>query len=121
MKTNLLLTSLTIAITASFLSVADAQVPSQTATSTSTPRVDNREVKQEARIEQGKASGALNSKEAARLEKGQDNVVAAEEKAKADGKVTKKERARLAHKQNKQSKRIAVQKNDAQVKPAPAN
>jgi hypothetical protein len=92
---------------------------------TNTPRIDKREVKQEQRIEQGKSSGSLNDKEAVRLEKGQANVAAAEAKAKEDGKVTKKERAKITHKQNVQSKRIAKQKHDAQTKPAvtpaPAN
>lgn len=117
MKTNHVLASLSATIAAIFVASAFAQIP----TTTATRRVDKREAKQEARIDQGQASGALNAKEAARLEKGQANVAAAEEKAKADGKVTKKERARLAHKQNKQSKRIATQKHDAQVKPVPAN
>jgi hypothetical protein len=90
--------------------------------STSTPRIDKREVNQEQRIDQGKATGALNDKEGARLEKGQARVSAAEDKAKADGKVTKKERAKITHMQNKQSKDIAKQKHDAQVKPTtPAN
>ena len=40
-----------------------------------------------------------------------------EDKAKADGKVTPKERARLAKSQNKQARKIAKQKHDAQKKP----
>jgi uncharacterized protein YdeI (BOF family) len=79
-----------------------------------TPRVDKREARQEARIEQGKASGELNAKEAARLEKGQDKVEAAEANAKSDGTVTKKERAKLTHMQNKQSRKIAREKHDKQ-------
>ncbi|MBL8521731.1 MAG: hypothetical protein JNK75_13830 [Betaproteobacteria bacterium] len=94
----------------------------QTAPGTNTPRVDKRQEKQDKRIDQGVASGQLNTKEAARLEAGQARVDAAEDKAKADGKVTAKERAKLTHKQNKQNRRIAKQKHDAQVAPAaPAN
>ncbi|HEX4858098.1 MAG TPA: hypothetical protein VFV17_03695 [Usitatibacteraceae bacterium] len=99
------------AVAALFITPAFAQ--------SSTPRVDKREARQEARIEQGKASGQLTAKEAARLEKGQAKVAAAEDKAKADGTVTKKERAKLTHMQNKQSRHIAKQKHDKQ-KTAPA-
>jgi hypothetical protein len=96
-----------------------AQAPATPNTpNTNTPRVDKREVRQEARIQQGVASGELNAKETARMEKGQDRVESAEAKAKADGNVTKKERAHLTHMQNKQSKRIARQKHDAQKAPA---
>jgi hypothetical protein len=89
------------------------------AAQTSTPRVDQRQVNQEARIQQGVQSGELTNKEAAKLENGQAKVRAKEDKAKADGVVTQKERAKLAKVQNKQSKKIHKQKHDAQKK-APA-
>ncbi|MBL8515796.1 MAG: hypothetical protein JNM76_02410 [Betaproteobacteria bacterium] len=79
-------------------------------------RVDKRQERQEKRIEQGKASGELTDKEAARLEKGQAKVQAKEDAAKADGVVTKKEKVQLEKAQDKQSKRIAKQKNDKQDK-----
>ena len=85
------------------------------AAQTSTPRVDQRQVNQEARIQQGVKSGELTPKETAKLEKGQAKVQAMEDKAKADGKVTPKERAKLAKAQNKQSKKIYKQKHDAQT------
>ena len=85
------------------------------AAQTSTPRVDQRQANQEARIQQGVKSGELTPKETAKLEKGQAKVQAMEDKAKADGKVTPKERARLAKAQNKQSKKIYKQKHDAQT------
>ena len=97
-------------IAALFISPAFAQA-------TATPKLDKRQENQAARIDQGKASGQLNSREAARLDAGQARVAAAEEKAKADGKVTKKERAKLQHKQNKQSRHIAKQKHDGQTAP----
>lgn len=84
------------------------------AQSTATPRVDRRQAVQAQRIEQGEQSGALTTREAVRLEKGQDHVQAVEDKAKADGVVTGKERARLTHAENKQSARIYRQKHDAQ-------
>jgi hypothetical protein len=80
----------------------------------STPVIDKREANQEARIQQGVASGQLTPHEAARLEKGQQHVENLEAKAKADGVVTGKERATIAHAQNVQSHRIHRQKHDRQ-------
>ena len=97
-------TFLAALIAAAALPVA-AQTPS-------TPRVDQRQANQEARIQQGVKSGELTPKEAATLEKGQDKVQKMENKAVADGKVTPKERARLERAQNKQSKKIAKKKNN---------
>ena len=85
------------------------------AAQTSTPLVDKRQANQETRIQQGVQSGQLTPKEAAKLEKGQAKVQAAEDKAKADGVVTPKERAKLAKKQNKQSKKIYKEKHDKQT------
>lgn len=85
------------------------------AQTTSTPRIDQRQANQESRIEQGKKSGQLTPKEAARLEKGQARVQKMEDKAVADGKVTAKERARIERAQDKQSRRIAKQKHDQQT------
>lgn len=80
----------------------------------STPVVDQRQINQEARIQQGVASGELTKREAARLERGQERVERMEANAKADGVVTKKERAQLQHAQNVESRRIARQKHDRQ-------
>jgi outer membrane lipoprotein SlyB len=84
------------------------------AQSTSTPRVDQRQAKQERRIEQGTQSGALTGREAARLDRGQERVQTMEDKAKADGKVTRTERVRLHAAQDAQSARIYSQKHDRQ-------
>ncbi|MEO8103729.1 MAG: hypothetical protein ABI790_14500 [Betaproteobacteria bacterium] len=107
---------LAVTVAGMFFTPAYAQTPA-------TPKVDQRQANQAARIEQGKASGQLTGKEATRLEAGQAKVAAKEEKAKADGVVTKKERAKLQHAENKQSRKIKRQKHDAQIKPAtpPAN
>lgn len=77
-------------------------------------RADKRQARQQARINQGQATGALTPKEATRLEAGQQHVENVEAQATADGKVTKKERARIEHAQDVQSKRIAKQKHDRQ-------
>ncbi len=78
------------------------------------PRADARQAKQDARIDQGVASGSLTKREAARLEKGQQHVQNIENKALADGKVTKVEKARIEKAQDVQSGRIAKQKHDRQ-------
>ena len=102
-------------IVAALFAAAALPVAAQNAT----PRVDQRQANQEARIQQGVESGQLTGKEAAKLEAGQAKVQAKEDKAKADGVVTQKERAKLAKSQDKQGKKIAKQKHDKQKK-APA-
>ena len=82
-----------------------------------TPGLDKREARMEKRIEQGKASGALTEKEAARLEKREAKLEKAEERAKADGVVTKQERVRLNKKADRLSRDIKVQKHDTQTAP----
>ena len=84
------------------------------AQTTKTPVVTERQVNQQARIKQGVNSGELNRREAARLEAEQAKIQAERKTAKADGKVTPRERAKIQHDQNKASRRIAIQKHDAQ-------
>lgn len=79
-----------------------------------TPGIDQRQVNQERRIEQGERSGALTTREENRLEGGQARVGRMESRAKSDGVVTARERARLHHAQDVQSARIARQKHDRQ-------
>jgi len=105
MKTQ---TILAIAMAAAFAVPAFAQTDS-------TRRIDQREANQERRIEQGEKSGALNAREAARLEKGQARVEKMETRATADGKVTAKERRRIEHAQDQQSRRIYREKHDKQT------
>lgn len=81
---------------------------------TATPGVDQRQINQEARIQQGVQSGALTAREAARLEKGQDRVERMEDKAKSDGTVTRQERARLQKAENVQNRQIYREKHDRQ-------
>jgi hypothetical protein len=79
-----------------------------------TPKIDQRQVNQEKRIDQGIASGQLNQREADRLTNQQEHINKMEDKAKSDGVVTKKERRKLTKSQNRASHRIARQKHDAQ-------
>mgnify|MGYP003464498738 FL=1 len=81
---------------------------------TNTPRIDQREVNQEARIQQGASSGSLTQRETARLENGQQHVQNIEMRAKADGVVTRQERGRMHHAQEVQSQHIYNQKHDRQ-------
>jgi hypothetical protein len=85
-----------------------------TPASTATPRVDQREAKQEQRIANGVSSGRLTPKETARLEGEQSRIAASEAKAKSDGVVTAKERRALHRKQDRASRHIFKQKHDAQ-------
>jgi tellurite resistance protein len=80
-----------------------------------TPRVDQREANQQARIETGVASGQLNRREARRLERQQAQIRAAERHAKADGVVTPSERRHLDRMQKQASANIHAEKHDGQV------
>jgi opacity protein-like surface antigen len=99
-----------LALAALFSVAAQAQ-------NASTPGIDQRQANQEARIDQGIASGTLNKREARRLNHQQRHIDNAENKAKADGTVTKAERRRLHHMQDHGSRRIYRQKHDAQTAP----
>lgn len=83
---------------------------------TATPGIDQRQMNQEQRIDQGIASGQLTQRETNRLERGQQRVDNLENRAKSDGVVTARERARVQHAQNVESKRIYRQKHDRQVR-----
>ena len=96
-------------IAAAMLTLVGAAASAQTAASApgaTTPRIDQRQAKQEQRIDQGIASGELTQREATRLERQQTAINQAEDKAKADGSVTAKERKRLTHAQNHASRNI---------------
>jgi Skp family chaperone for outer membrane proteins len=82
---------------------------------TNTPVIDKRAANQEKRIEQGKASGQLTTKEAANLDKREAKLNSDIAKAKADGTVTKKERAKLTREENRDSRKIARKKHNAKT------
>ena len=114
--------NLRTAISASLLALFSAAVLAQAgpAASGATPGVDKRQERQEQRIAQGKASGALNHREARRLERQQKGVAHAEAHAKADGTVTAQERKRLHKMQDGTSKRVHRQKHDRQRQMPPS-
>jgi hypothetical protein len=78
-----------------------------------TPRIDQREANQQARIAQGAAGGTLTAHETQRLEKEQAHINNAEAKAKSDGVVTTKERRRLHAMQDGASRDIHRKKHNA--------
>lgn len=80
-----------------------------------TPGIDKREANMTKRMEQGKASGALNEKETVRLEKRKAKLEQAESRAKADGTVTPAERKHLNKKADHLSNDISRQKHDKQT------
>lgn len=96
------------------IAVLCAILPVAAFAQTNTPRVDQREARQEARIDQGAASGSLTQREAARLDRGQRHIDNMESRAKSDGVVTGQERKRLDHAQNVQNRHIRAEKHDRQ-------
>lgn len=102
-----------LSIVAAALLVAGLTV-STVASADATPRADQRQQNQAARIRQGVASGELTAHETHRLVKGQRHVNRLERGAKADGDVTAAERVRIEKAQDRQSRRIYRQKHDAQ-------
>lgn len=80
-----------------------------------TPGVTKRQTNQQKRIAGGVTNGSLNARETVRLEKQQKALQLEKRAAKADGTVTRDERKDLHRDQNKLSRRIRRQKNDAQT------
>ena len=74
------------------IAAAGVAVTFSASAQTATPNIDQRQANQQARIEQGKATGTLSKREAARMEAGQAKVQGMKQAAAADGKVTRAER-----------------------------
>src|SRR5436853_339971 len=74
-----------------------------------------RDVNQQQRIEQGLKSGQLNTREAAKLERGQARDSRLEARAGADGKVGPREQRRIQKSENRESRKIRREKHDAQT------
>jgi hypothetical protein len=72
-----------------------------------------RNVNQQARINQGLRSGQLTHREAGSLERGQAHVDRSEARAGANGRVGAGEQARIQGKENRQSARVYDQKHNA--------
>ena len=87
--------------------------------SASSQRMQNdvqRNVNQEKRINQGVRSGELTNHEAAKLERGEARIDRKEARAGANGHVSAGEQSRIQHADNRESRRIARQKHDAQTR-----
>jgi hypothetical protein len=98
---------LTAVAAATFALLANAASAQATAAS-----AVQRNVNQQTRIEQGLQSGALSTKEAARLEKEQATVSHVEARSAKDGTITPTEQARINALQNKTSADIADAKHN---------
>lgn len=101
MKIQTLVAALALTIGAS----AFAQAP-VTPAPLATPKIDQRQVNQEKRIDKGIASGALSSGNAARLDKRDTKIASDKAAAKVDGKVTGAERRKLTREQQHASRAI---------------
>jgi polyisoprenoid-binding protein YceI len=102
-------------IALTFASSLWAQAPAAPKDPAATPRIDQRQANQQKRIDQGVGSGALTSKETAKLEKREGKIEADKAAAKSDGKVTKGERRQLRREEDRASNAIKHQKHDKQV------
>ena len=91
-----------------------AQAPAAPKDPLATPKIDQRQVNQDKRIDQGVASGALTPQEAAKLEKREAKIEADKQAAKADGKVTRAERRKLRREEERAGAAIRRQKHDRQ-------
>ena len=95
----------------------DAQVGNPNSASSLRMQKDvQRNVNQEARIEQGVKSGQLTNREAGKLERGQAHVDRKEANAAADGRVGAREQGRIQRTENRQSRRIYRKKHNAVTK-----
>ncbi|MEC5216670.1 hypothetical protein RCH09_001623 [Actimicrobium sp. GrIS 1.19] len=95
----------------------DAQTGNPNSASSQRMQADTqRNINQQQRIENGVKDGSLTKREAAKLERGQAKDSRIEARAGVDGHVGANEQARIQHNENRQSKRIARQRHDAQVK-----
>ncbi|MGE0404686.1 MAG: hypothetical protein AB7O65_00170 [Candidatus Korobacteraceae bacterium] len=96
--------------------LAPAQEAASTTKGKAHPRsINNRQERQEKRIDKGVESGQLNEKEAARMEAQQQAIADREARMReSGGKFTKGERVAIQKQQNRTSRRIYKQKHDAQ-------
>jgi hypothetical protein len=85
-----------------------------------TPRLDEREERQEKRIAKGVQSGALTGQEAAQLQARETKLNADEAAAKADGKVTKQEKQVLLQESKETGAAIKSLKHNGEKTPTKA-
>ncbi|MCS6945037.1 MAG: hypothetical protein RMK97_06445 [Sutterellaceae bacterium] len=79
------------------------------------PAFMQRDIHQQKRIQQGLSSGALTSREAARLQREQAAIDRLQARALADGRLTPTELARIEAAQDRASRNIYREKHDAQT------
>jgi hypothetical protein len=79
---------------------------------TNTPHIDQRQIKQQTRINQGIANGSIKPAEQVRLQRLQSKISFDKEIAKADGVVTKSERKALVREQHHASHKITRSKHN---------
>lgn len=84
-------------------------------------RVDNRQMRQQARIHAGKESGEITQNEAARLRASKRQIRRLERRVEADSNVTPGEAARLERRQDARSRQIHRLKNNDNTTAAPAS
>jgi hypothetical protein len=84
------------------------------ATTASTPVLDKRAANLQGRVDQGVASGQLNTRESTRLQARVDGLNANKTAAKADGVVSGDEREGIRNQAQRISQGVARQKHDAQ-------
>lgn len=78
-------------------------------------RINQRQAKQQQRIDTGIANGSLNAREVNRLQRQQGHISAYEARSRADGNgLTRAERLRIEAMQDRASANIYRQKHDAQ-------
>lgn len=114
LKRSLSMKKIITAIVATGITFSLAIAPALAA-GTDSPKIDERQVNQQKRIDQGVQSGQLTEKEAKKLNKQQEKINKKETKMKEDGKLTKKERAKLRKEQEKADKKIYKEKHDKQT------
>ena len=85
------------------------------AQNTATPKIDQRQINQEKRIDNGVKSGQLTAQETRNLDKREAKIEADKQAAKADGKVTMAERRHLRREENRASRAIYAKKHNRRV------
>jgi hypothetical protein len=102
MMKRLLITALiTVVGAGTTLGLASAAVAG-----TNSPKIDQRQVNQQNRINQGVRSGALNPRETYRLQRQQSSIQAQEARFKSDGRFSKHERHVVKNRLNRSSQSI---------------
>lgn len=77
--------------------------------------IDNRQARQERRIDAGIENGQINQREAARLNARENRIDRMENRALSDGSVSRREFRRIETAQNRTSRAIRHQRHDRQT------